>query len=84
MSLPERRRNAERAERLLQLERDAWRIRTQPLRARIALHREAVTLGGGFAGGLFAGLLPIGSLARVSRFVANMIALAMRGARGGA
>lgn len=78
MSLARRRREADEAERLLQLERAQWRADTADLRARAARHREALTVGGGFAGGFVAGLLPVKALLGAGDFVVGASTLLLR------
>lgn len=78
MSLAQRRREADDAERLLALERRQWRADTVDLRARAARHREALTVGGGFAGGVVAGLLPLGALLGAGDFVVGASTLLLR------
>lgn len=82
MSLLERRRAAARAERELQSARDRWGSRTQVLRERVARHREAWLLGGGFGAGFVAGLLPLRGMASAWRLLNGAAALALRSPLG--
>ena len=61
------------------VERGRWRTRVGTLSACIASDREAWTIGGGFASGLVAGLLPIRSAARAINLVAGTLSVALRG-----
>lgn len=64
------------------VERGRWRSRTLALRACIAPHRVAWTIGGGLAGGFLTGLLPIRSAARAVNLVMGTLSFALHGPIG--
>lgn len=78
MKLLERRREADRAERRLRRERATWIVRTAAIRAWLGHHRAAATVGGGFAGGMLAGMLPLRGFARMMRTLGSLTAFALR------
>jgi hypothetical protein len=78
MSLLTRRKDVERAEHRLLLAQTGWHERTQALRTYFEKHREACVLGGGFAGGFIAGLLPLRSIARVGSATASIVGMVLR------
>ncbi len=78
MKLFERRHAVLVAERKLQRERHRWQTDTLSLRTRLARHRIALILGGGFAGGMFAGLLPWLGFARLGGLLTGTLSFALR------
>jgi hypothetical protein len=78
MSLLTRRKDVERAERRLLLAQAGWRERSHALRAQFEKHRAAWLLGGGFAGGFLAGLLPLRGIARAGSLVVSIVGMALR------
>ncbi|MBO9664881.1 hypothetical protein [Dokdonella sp.] len=78
MSLLERRRAARRAELEFELTRVQWHARTRLLREHYARHREAWLLGGGFAAGVIASLLPLRAGVRLGRTLASAASLLLR------
>lgn len=78
MSLLARRREAEQAERRLLLAQAGWLERTQALRRRFDAHRGACVLGGGFASGFVAGLLPLRGIARLGGVAVGVVTTALR------
>jgi len=78
MSLLTRRKDVERAEHRLLLAQADWRERSQALRMQFEKHREAWALGGGFAGGVLAGLLPLRGIVRAGSMAASIVGMALR------
>lgn len=78
MQLLERRREAAEADLRLQKERGRWYTQTMAIRATLARHRQAWTVGGGFAGGVLTGLLPIRAFARTASLLVGAVSFALR------
>lgn len=78
MSLLTRRKDVERAEHRLLLAQASWRERSQALHMQFEKHREAWILGGGFAGGVLAGLLPLRGIVRAGSMAASIVGMALR------
>jgi hypothetical protein len=78
MKLLVRRREAALAERRLQCARDIWNVKTTTIRASLSRHRKALAAGMGLFAGLLCGVVPRRAVARLGRFFASFIGLAVR------
>lgn len=78
MKLLADRRAAALAERHLQGERELWHAQTMTMRARIARHRAAITVGTGALTGLLFGFLPVRGIAKGGRLVASAAGFVLR------
>jgi uncharacterized protein (DUF2062 family) len=78
MILTTRRRDAALAEQRLLLARRGWQRKTHLLSENIARHPDWWIVGGGFASGAIAALLPVRGIGRALRMLASVASFALR------
>lgn len=78
MKLLERRRAAALAAARFDTERVRWHVRSSAMRSYVHAHRAALSLAGGFAAGIVAGLLPFRGIVRAGGMAFSAISFAMR------
>ena len=82
MMLLQRRREVALAEARVARERERWREDSASIKKNFAAHRVAWILGGGFASGAVAGLIPVRGVARAGGFFASLVSFVLRSPLG--